>query len=260
MGINVNNVRATPTRVGGFNGSAFVPVINGQHRRFTWGTCRVNLAPAVANGVNCLSPAGAALGDTIFLPYLQDGICSVRLPDAGNATANGVNSFLTADMSGCKVFIDRVTGSNDLIVYHANNVSNSPPGNAGALNPVLQLPACTMTLAQLHATAAGHYPALAAPHTAVPVVATEISKPIYNIGAAAEVQRKTTQGRTNVEFLGGTVVFGVVAGASWEFYYQTWGSTSYTRPRTAPLRLFSGAQHDPMNSHNWKVLGFARFF
>jgi len=55
----------------------------------------------------------AATGSAYYLPYNDDKITSVRLP---NPPPGGVDFSQTANMSGCKLFIDTITGSPDLTV------------------------------------------------------------------------------------------------------------------------------------------------
>jgi hypothetical protein len=66
----------------------------------------------------------AATGSAYYLPYDDDTITSVRLP---NPPPADVDFFLTANMSGCKLFIDTITGSPDLMVYHANTHMHGSP-------------------------------------------------------------------------------------------------------------------------------------
>ena len=67
--------------------------------------------------------------------------------------------FTTDNLSGCKFFVDRITGSNDLIVYHANARTLSPPANQGAAFPRLETPGATTHLNNLHTNAANDWAA-----------------------------------------------------------------------------------------------------
>jgi hypothetical protein len=53
----------------------------------------------------------------IYLPFVQKMICSAIVP--GNPVS-GVNRFYTDNLSGCSIFIDRVNGTNDIVVCHGN--------------------------------------------------------------------------------------------------------------------------------------------
>lgn len=265
MPINVNNCRTNPTTVslGNFNGGAFIPAIaaGGDHRHYTAANCRVNLNPTMnvgvgVAGITSLDPAANAAGDTYFLPFATDKICSIVLPAPAAAAAQ---SFLTTNLSGCMVYVDRVNGvPGSIVVYHANNQTNAPPGHLGGQQPTLQLPACTTRLNQLYVAARGVL--AAAPYNLNLAPAGNIDKPAYNFGANAEVLRKTAQNRTNVEFVGGTIVFGVVNGAAWELYWATYGSCEYDRPKKAPKGWFGNRHRNPtaLANPNYRVLGSGR--
>ncbi len=233
---------------------------------YTAANCRVTLNPVMNNGpgvtgVTSLDPQANPLGDTIFLPFATDEICSMLLPTPVAATAAGTGSFLTTNLSGCKFFIDRVVnGAGALVVYHANNQANAPAGMLGGLNPGLELLPCTNQLNALYNLARNDY--AIAPHLLNLVPVGNVAKPVYNAGAAAEVLRKTGQGRGTVQFTGGTIVFGVVNGASWEFYYATYGSTEYDRPWNAPKGFFGHQHRNPTGSNTpgYRVLGSGQFF
>jgi hypothetical protein len=267
MPINVNNCRTTPTAVslGNFNGGAFAPVIGpcGVHRIYTAANCRVNLNPTLnhgagVEGVTSLDPQANPAGDTYFLPFATDEICSMVLPAAVGAAAQ---SFLTTNLSGCMVYVDRVVGApGSIVVYHANNQANAPAGHLGGQQPTLELPACTTRLNQLYNLARNEL--TAAPYNLNLLPGGNVAKPAYNAGARTEVMRKTAQGRLNVEFTGGTIVFGAVNGAQWEIYWATYGSCEYDRPALAPKGWFGHRHRNPTTSTNpnYRVLGSGQVF
>ncbi|MBC8750646.1 MULTISPECIES: hypothetical protein [Paraburkholderia] len=265
MPINVANCRTLPTTVstGNFNGGAFVPLVNGLHRHYTAANCRVNLNPAMNVGVGIagltsLNPQAAPTGDTYFLPFATDEITSMVLPSPGGAGAP--QSFLTTNLSGCMVYVDSVHGvPGSIVVYHANNQSNAPGGHLGGLQPTLELPACTAYLNNLYNTARGHLAAAPLGLNLLPL--GNVAKPAYNAGAMAEINRKLGQSRTNVEFTGGTIVFGHVNGAHWELFWATYGSCEYDRPAYAPKAWFGHDHRNPTASTNpnYRVLGSAQF-
>lgn len=266
MPINVVNCRTMPTTVslGNFNGGAFAPVVTGTHRMYTAANCRVNLNPMMNNGVGIagitsLDPQANPAGDTYFLPFATNEICSFVLPAPG--VPGNPQSFLTTNLSGCMIYVDRVQGApGSIVVYHANNEANAPAGHLGGQQPTLELPACTAYLNQLYNQARAHY--AAAPHGLVLLPGGNVAKPAYNAGAMAEVNRKIGQHRTSVEFTGGTIVFGVVNGANWELYWATYGSCEYMRPKNAPKGWFGNRHKNPTTSAapGYRVLGSARFY
>jgi hypothetical protein len=269
MPINVNQCRTSPTTVslGNFNGGTFVPVIAaGPHRMYTAANCRVNLNPTMnhgvgVSGITSLDPQANVAGDTYFLPFATDEICSMILPAPGGA--GNPQSFLTTNLSGCMVYVDRVAGvPGSIVVYHANNQANAPGGHLGGQQPTLELPACTAYLNQLYNQARANYAGLPVPNNLNLLPGGNVAKPAYNAGAMAEVNRKIAQHRTSVEFTGGTIVFGVVNGANWELYWATYGSCEYDRPKNAPKGWFGNKHRNPTgsNSPNYRVLGSARFF
>jgi hypothetical protein len=219
--------------VGNFSGFN-VAKTRAEHSIFSWGNVRVNLTEAPTGKITVVNPQKSLTGDTIYLSYFQNEISSVRVPVPAPA---GVNKFLTDALSGCMFFVDTITGSNDLIVYHSNAKQHSPPGNLSGTHPMTELPAAAALLTALHTRAQGDYPGL------VLNTAGSVNKPVYNLQAQNEVNRKRGQNRTNVEFLGGTIVVGFWTGAAWEFYWQTYGDTEYDRPSNAPLRLVKGTHH-----------------
>lgn len=247
MAITRTSFATTPYLFIGFSG--FTANKNGAHTCFSEGPVRVShtvTAGAPTPSTVSFSKAPGA-GEMVYLSYFTDEISSVRL---SSPPPTGVSLFATDNLSGCKVFIDRITGSADVIVYHANARMHSPASNQGAVHPARESAAATAHLDGLHAAAQ-----LAYQNAGVPAVnGGSLNKPTYNANAEARVQRKANQGRTRIsnpaeppdpnrlnapEFVGGTVVCGfwVSGGAGpghWEFRYQTWGAIEYQRPRTAP--------------------------
>jgi hypothetical protein len=233
---------------------------------YTGMNCRVTLNPTMNHGVGIegvisLDPQAAPAGDTIFLPFATNEICSTVLPTPAAATAAGITSFLTTNLSGCKMFVDSILGGNgSIVVYHANNEANAPAGHLGGLQPTLELPACTGTLSALYNTASGHL--MAPPQSLNLFPGGFAGKPVYNAGSMAEINRKIGQNRTNVEFTGGTIVFGEVSGAAWKLYWSTYGSTEYDRPSNAPKGWFGNSHFNPTGSTNpnYRILGSTQFY
>jgi hypothetical protein len=204
------------------------------HTAYLWTSCRGNLVEAAPTpldarrriGVNRVAPLAAA--NAIMLPFFADHITSLRLPCPAPP---GINLFVTDAMSGCKFFVDSITGSNDLMVYHANTTQNGPGVYA---NADAQLPAAGNALDALHVNAQGDYAPL------VLVNQDDCAKGVYFQAGGDEERRKALQGRrhrTNPNavgatpsFVGGCTVVGFPAGASWEFWYQCHGDVGYKRP------------------------------
>ena len=278
MAINVANCLAHPTCVsfGPWAGGAFPFTPLGNHRVYTAAACRVTLHPAPSahiglRGITALRPAVDPAGDTYFLPFSANQICSMVLPIP---VAGAPQSFLTADMDGCRVFVDRVSppivpgaaavppgAPESLVIYHVNNIANSPPPGA----PVnLEIPACTAQLTALRTLARADL--AAAPYNLILIASGSISKPAYLAGAHAEEMRKAADHRTGIEFMGGTMVFGHVNAGHWEIYWTTYGDFEYHRPAKAPLGWFGHRHRQPnhpevrMNrvTNNYRMLGSGR--
>lgn len=240
--------------VGNFSGFN-VAKTRGVHSIFTWGNVRVNLNETPTGKLTIINPQKSTTGDTIYLSYFQNEISSVRLPVPAPA---GVTKVLTDALSGCMFFVDSINGSNDLIVYHANARMHSPPGNLSGTHPMTELPAAATMLTGLYHAAQGDYQT--APPAGPGLVlngAGSVNKPVYNLQAQNEVNRKNGQGRTSVEFLGGTIVVGFWNGTDWEIYWQTYGDTEYDRPSNAPMRLFKGEHHGGTDT---RVIGHGQIY
>src|SRR5262245_34332702 len=236
MAISITSMTRKPHRVPDFSG--FDAPKNGSHTIFDWTQVRVALNPSMLGGVCFLKPQKDAAGDTIYLSYFTNEISSVRLPPRGTA---GIEMFLTDNLSGCKIFIDRIQGGaydGHLVVYHANSRQYGPGGHlsdvdrtASAFAPGFEPAAAATALDGLHTQAMAHYQA--APHNLNLVAAKSLNKPVYNRSAEHKVQRKAVQGRLKIAYYGGTTVIGFLNATGWEFYYHTFGGVEYDRPAGA---------------------------
>ncbi len=224
--------------------------LRGEHTLYGNPTAiRVNCTAAATgtNGVSSVTFAAGGGGDTIYLSYFTNEISSVRLTDPPPA---GVTLFTTDNLSGCKFFVDRITGSNDLLVYHANARALSPPSNQGATQPTLETVAATAELNRLHTAAQGDW--TGANVGMILAAGGSVDKPHYQMGPGGKVQHKRAMGRTRIpnaaeapdpyrrderEWFGGTVIFGFY-NAGWQFHYQSWGAVEYRRPGKAPKGWF----------------------
>lgn len=202
------------------------------HTIYPAALCRINLAttaPTVQSALTVLAGAANVNGDTYYLKYFDDEVTSMRLPCPAPA---GVTFFMTDNMSGCRFYVDRITGSNDLIVYHVNTHQHS----AGPLADAdVQTGAANGVLNAMHNAAQADYAPLVLNNIAACAMPT-----YFGAGGMAE-RRKRLQGRQgtlpgqNPKFLGGCTIVGFPVGNTWEFWYQTWGDVSYTRPTGAAV-------------------------
>ena len=178
-------------------------------------------------------------GDTIFLKYFDNQITSIRLPCPAPA---GVGLFITDNMSGCKFYVDEISGSHDLVVFHANTHSYTAGPVADA---DFQRPEANNVLDTLHADAQRDYAPLNLNNIAT------CAMPKYFALAARAERHKRAMGRQSTQphpqpgegpkFLGGCTIVGFPQGNTWEFWYQTWGDVSYRRPELGVARaLFTG--------------------
>jgi hypothetical protein len=210
-------------------------------------------APVVGDARATVAGVQSNIGDAVFLKYFDDAITSVRLPCPAGAV---MNLFVTDNLSGCKFYVDSIVGSNDLIVYHANTHQHT----AGpASDADFQQPAAAGVLDAMHLAARGDY---------APLVLNAVAScalPVYFQEAGNRERAKRAKGRTSSslapvagagpKFLGGCTIVGFPVGATWQFYYQTWGDMSYKRPSGAGAvakALFTVHWH---NLHKLRVEG-----
>ena len=104
--------------------------------------------------VKVLAAAANPAGHTYYLPYDNNMISSLRLPDP---PPPGVNLFFTANMSGCKFYVDTIAGSADLMVYHANARDTAAAPDHSPVN--FQDPLADAELNRLHTAAQADYAA-----------------------------------------------------------------------------------------------------
>lgn len=227
-------------------------------------------AATTADARNRLSgTAAVGAGNTIFLKYFDDEITSVRLPCPAPP---GVNLFVTDTLTGCKFFVDTIAGSNDLMVYHANTHAHS--AGAGADCDV-QTALALGVLDQLHLGAVADY----AVHGVVLNNLADCEKQTYYGAGGIAERAKRNQGRTQgpvfqagqAVFAGGCTIVGIPHGASWDFYYQVYGTVDYARPDIPIInalikfkwnythkKIWEGLDHgadvDSMKVHGWGTI------
>ncbi len=91
----------------------------GKHKSYSTDRARVDLALETdqATRGTKIKATKNDNGKAVFLPFKENMITSVRL----EPPSERMNLFYTANMSGCKFFVDRILdGSNHLIIYHTN--------------------------------------------------------------------------------------------------------------------------------------------
>ena len=120
-GINLNNPPANGTHFS----LSFPPALPAPRP-----VASVATTPYVSEGATALDARTGGMG-VGFVPPVAGGVKAAYLPFVGSMIASviipgdpasNVNFFYTDNLSGCSIFIDRIVGTNDLVVYHANRV------------------------------------------------------------------------------------------------------------------------------------------
>ena len=140
--------------------------------------------------------------DTVYLPYFQNKISSVHLP------ATGPFFFVTDNMSGCAFFIATYPDGS-LVVFHGNTQLGSDEATMAPAKANHQTAGATNQLNTLFNGALPHHPGAA--------LTRSLMKAEY-------LQALGNMNITGGNFLGGTTIAGWRTGASWEFWFQNWGS------------------------------------
>lgn len=174
-----------------------------EHHRVRYGqnSGHVVVASNVPNLRQIDITAGA---DTVYLPYYQTRIASVRLPNAGP------DFFVTDNMSGCAFFLGR-TAHGNLVAFHANSQLGSSQAEMTGRAPSFQKREATVEIDTLLRLALNYYPGM--------TMQAVLKKSTYlrNVDAL-------TGNADN--FYGGTTVAGFRGGGGWEFWVQNWGTVS----------------------------------
>jgi hypothetical protein len=140
--------------------------------------------------------------DTAYLPYYQDKISSIVLPDTGPSV------FVTDNMSGCCLYIDR-QANGQLVVFHANSQLGSSQAVMAGKPPSYQTESATKALDALVQAARRDHANL----TSIGI----LSKSRY-------LSKVDKLAKTADDFLGGTTIVAFRKGKNWEFWYQNFGS------------------------------------
>ncbi|MDE2333454.1 MAG: hypothetical protein KGK10_02830 [Rhodospirillales bacterium] len=168
------------------------------HKTYYFGSV---VKPAQFPGLQKLEIIGG--NDTVYLPYYQSQVASIRLE------ANCPGFFVTDNLSGCGFYIGQRTDG-ELVVFHANSQKGSAKAVMAGRPPSFQTEAAAAELDQLVQDAIKH-------HSGSVRIVGGVSKSSYLSG----IDRLAATGD---DFLGGTTVAGWRNGGSWEFWYQNWGS------------------------------------
>lgn len=163
-----------------------------------------NVGPSQYPGVQKMDIVPGA--DTVWLPYTQDGIDSVRLP-----TTAGPSFFVTANLSGCAIYIG-LNDNNRLVVFHANSQTGSGQAQMAHQKPSFQSMQAVRELDTF----------------------CRVAQPAHHdncriVGGLSKSRYLTCVdklARTGDDFLGGTTVAGWRTAGNWEFWFQVWGSVN----------------------------------
>ncbi|KEQ17623.1 hypothetical protein [Endozoicomonas numazuensis] len=177
------------------NGGSRRPTIKGDHYMYSNDSCSVTYREVRVDG-NLTVMVDVRVnqnGDTSFLPWQENKICSLVLPARG-----GPSVFQTSSMSGCAFYIDKI--GNDLIVYHAN--ANKCGGGQGSPLANYQSPNAIKYLDKLHASAGNDYL-----DNGFPILQRKLQKEEYFKGV-----QQAGGGAMNL--------VGYRTNGQWKFYYQ----------------------------------------
>lgn len=137
--------------------------------------------------------------DTVYLPFWQNNISSVELPDTGPTL------FVTDNMSGCCFYLGQ-RSDKKLVAFHANSELNSGKADLDGKAANYQ-----------------HQNTLSALDGLAKIAKSEANVLTF-VGGCGKAQYNQGVARSGKDWLGGTTIVGFRKGTSWEFWYQTWGS------------------------------------
>jgi hypothetical protein len=173
-------------------------------------------------GVYLITLHPDAAGDTFFLPYGVNEIHSVKLPARPDLGRTGIRTVITANLSGCCIFVEKKGLTNDVIFYHANAARHSPDQRTGSTVPKFQSGAALDELARLHRAASAQYPGqtIAFKSLVKTEYLDEVETMLIRERAVKENRKK------DLAYGAGTFVAAFFRpGTGWEFWYQTWART-----------------------------------
>lgn len=143
--------------------------------------------------------------DTVYLPYYQDRVASVKIP------TTGPSRFFTDNMSGCAFYLGQKTDGT-LVAFHANSQAGSSEAELAGKAPSFQSEKAARKLDQLVRTASSDYSG------GVKILCV-LSKSRY-------LSKIDSRAATASKFIGGTTIAGFRTGTNWEFWFQNFGSVS----------------------------------
>jgi len=210
---------------------------------YGWNNARVTVAtgPSTAGRTKVTLTLNAA-GDTIFLPFQQNEVHSVFIDTAAIVAAGGVTGFLTPNLSGCRIYIDKVVGTNNLVIYHANALATGPYPGPPTPNPLdmdKETAARAAALDTQYRNSKAYWTAPAGPPPR-PLNLTNVSglgATTYYTSAVRTVRNEQAAGRANVDFLGGVSVVGELVNGIWQIRWQTYGDCTYTGKTVAGVNM-----------------------
>ena len=217
---------------------------------YDWNNARVTTATGPSNPSLGRTKVTLALnpgGDTIFLKFNPNEVHSVYLPTAALAAA-GVTGFITPNLSGCRIYIDKVVGTNDLVIYHANALAAGAfPGPPDPLKMDKETAARAQALDTQYRNSRAYWTAATPTRPALNLTQVDaLGATTYYTSAVRAVQNGQAPGRTNVDFWGGTSVVGELMAGVWQIWWQTYGDITYTGRTVGNLNmqvLASGQLH-----------------
>lgn len=154
-----------------------------------------------------------ATGNAVYLPFLPNNIATATI----KADDDSITHFFTDQLSGCSIFIDSV-GTSSFVIHHANYAAQSPSAEETTADPAFEKPSAVQLMKQLHASALKLYPGAKE--------RASLFKSQYNATGRDFIQRQKDLKQKNPDFWGGTTVIGFRVGAGWQFWYQTYASTT----------------------------------
>lgn len=206
---------------------------------YDWNAARVAVAtsPSTAGRTKLTLTLNAA-GDTIFLPFQQNEVHSVYIDTAAIVAAGGVTGFLTPNLSGCRIYIDKVVGTNNLVIYHANALATGPyPGPPNPLNMDKETGIRAQALDTQYRNSKAYW-TTPAPGPALNLTnVSGLGATTYYTSAVRKAQSDQAAGRTNVDFWGGVSVVGQLVGGVWQIGWQTYGDCTYTGKTIAGVNM-----------------------
>jgi len=168
-------------------------------------------------------------GKAVYLPWDANRITSIRLEAPSRyGRGGGAQFFYTANLHGCRFYVDTIKQSNDVVVYHANAIKEDPGGRDRL--PNFQLPACVRKLDEMHGAAQRSYGNIIQKN----IIAFGKENYFLEANPLLELKkvRKLPVGirKRQVIWGGKCFICGYPSGGKWRFYYQTFGEITYERP------------------------------